>query len=52
MKGYLIAGSIGGITGLAIGTLDGMADRSLAIGLGLAGLAIAFVVFSKWVDKR
>jgi type III secretory pathway component EscS len=49
MKTYLLPAIAGAIIGLAIGTLDGMTDRTLATGLGLAGIALALIALAKWV---
>lgn len=52
MKGLLIAGLLGAVGGITLGLLDSMTDRTFATVLGLALLAVSFVAFSLWTDKR
>lgn len=52
MKTYLIIALLSALTGVVIGTLDSMTDRTLATVLGLALTAVSFVAFSLWADKR
>ena len=49
MKALAISALIGGVAGVAIGTLDSMTDRTLATGLGLAGIALVLLAVAKWV---
>jgi type III secretory pathway component EscS len=49
MKTYIICALIGAVAGVAIGTLDSMTDRTLATGLGLAGVAVVLLAVAKWV---
>ena len=48
MKTYLIAIIAGVVGGLTLGLLDSLTNRSLAIGLGLAGLVAGLLALAKW----
>lgn len=48
MNGYLLALVIGVPAGITLGLLDGMDNRPLAIGLGLAGLVAGLLALAKW----